>query len=124
MKMCQPHWEKIRKAINDRGMGHLGAKTGKQAMANAITELEGRSAENGFDPLMGCNNMIWSQALKILGLGLMSNNPDGSEKCPVCEAMIAYERWWIDGPADVMLKEAKEQKLIEDGEPAQGSVET
>lgn len=108
MKICQRHWDELRKAIDARGLSHLVKKSGQEAIAQLATELEGRGAENILDPLMGANNMIWSKGLEVLGLSLMT----GYEKCPVCEAVSSYERWWIDGPADAMLKQAKEDGLV------------
>ena len=112
MKICQNHWDALRKALDDRGIGHLGAKTGQQAMAAVVTELEGREAENEFDPLMGCNWMIFSKAIEVCGMGLMGWVQDGSDKCPICESVKLHEQWWIDGPADAMLKEAQEKGLV------------
>ncbi len=51
MKICQAHWDRLRAAIKERGLEHLVAKDGATAMMHAVTELEGREAENDFDPL-------------------------------------------------------------------------
>ncbi len=112
MRICQTHWDSLRKALDDRGIGHLGAQTGRQAMAAVVTEMEGRGAENDFDPLMACNNMIFAEGLKRCGLALMAPNEDGSEKCPICESQRQYGEWWIKGPADTMLHEARQKKLV------------
>lgn len=121
MKICQPHWNKLRAAIKDRGIDHLGAKSGKEAVEDALTELRG--GEQDFDPAMACNNMIWSQGLKMGGLYLMGTKDDGSEYCPICEALDKMspppgstredcERWWIDGPADAALEECRRRGLV------------
>lgn len=112
MKICQPHWDRLRRAIDDRGIGHLGAKSGQDAIRNIVTDLEGREAENDFDPLMACNMMIWSAGTRDLGLALMAANEDGSEKCPICERAKSLEESWIQGPADEALKMAKEKGLV------------
>ena len=112
MKICSAHWERIREAIKARGLDHLGAKSGPEAMKNVVTELEGREAENDFDPLMSCNNMIWNQGLKVCGLRLMAPSESGQESCPICESVKLYEQDWIDGPADAVLKMAKEKGLV------------
>lgn len=106
--ICQAHWDRIRKALEERGIGHLGAKSGQAAIAAVVTELEGRGDENEFDPLMGCNNMIWTKGLEVCGLDLMTGE---ERKCPICEAIRRYETWWIDGPANSMLEVAKEKGL-------------
>lgn len=108
MRICQQHWDRLRAKLNELGIGHLGAKNGQDAMRNIVTELEGRGIENDYDPLMDCNNMIFAQGLRIVGLSLMAHN----EGCPICEAMKLYEQDWIDGPAAAALKYCEEQKLI------------
>lgn len=113
MRMCQPHWNALRKAIDDRGLGSFGAKSPEEAKRSIVTELEGRGAENDFDPLLTCNNMIWAEGLKRCGLVLMTPNEDGSERCPICEAQKQYGEWWIQGPADAMLREARQKKLVQ-----------
>lgn len=114
MRICQKHWEQLRKAISDRGMDHLGAKNGQEAMRAMITDLEGRAAENDFDPLMGAHNMIWSKGLEVRGLALMNNDgPNDGHHCPICVALEQYESWWIEGPANAMQEEAKKLGLIQ-----------
>jgi hypothetical protein len=114
MKMCQPHWNKLREAMKDRCIDYLGAKDGKQAADDAVEQLAGR--ETDYDPLMACNWMITGRALKMGGLYLMGAKEDGSEYCPICEAIehkpedveVAWvENYWIDGPADAVLEECR-----------------
>lgn len=112
MQICQPHWNAIRDALKKRGIDHLGAKNSEEAIAAIVTDLEGRGAENEFDPLMGCNNMIFAEGLKRCGLRLMQSKEDGTQYCPICESMKEYELWWIEGPAEAMLTEAKEKGLV------------
>jgi hypothetical protein len=130
VKICASHWEKLRAAVDARGMSALVAKDGHAAIENTVLELEGREKEAYFDPLMGANNMIWSAALERIGLDLMVG-----EKCPVCEGITwnlemtrlhgahpsdhgkvftaeEEERYWIDGPADAMLAVAREKGLV------------
>lgn len=112
MQICQPHWDRLRTAIKERGLNHLGAQTGRDAVRNAVTELEGRGDENEFDPLMACNNMIMANGLRILGLGVMAVKEDGTHFCPICEATKVYEEQWITGPSDSALQLAKEKGLV------------
>lgn len=90
------------------GIGHLGAKSGEDAIRNMVTELEGRGVENDYDPLMDCNNMIFSQGSRVVGLSLMGQE-DG---CPICEAVKLYEQDWIEGPANAAKTYCEEQGLI------------
>jgi len=110
--MCQDHWDRLRKALDDRGIGHFGAKNADDAKRTIITQLEGRDDECEFDPLMACWQMIYAEGMKRCGLELMQPNADGSEKCPICESQRQYGEWWINGPADAMLKEAKDKGLV------------
>jgi hypothetical protein len=113
MKMCQDHWDKLRKAIADRGLDHLGAKTGEQASADAVAQIEGRETE--YDPLMSCHWMIATESLKMGGVYMMFQKEDGTEYCPICEALshnCGTEKNWIDGPADAVLAHCRELKLV------------
>lgn len=46
MKMCETHWAALRKAIADRGLAHLGAKSGVEAAARAVAELKGSETDS------------------------------------------------------------------------------
>ena len=105
MNICQSHWDKLKAALKDRGLENFGAKTGEDAIRVLVTEIEGRSAENDFNPLLACNNMIWSKGLELMGFAAMNG-------CPICESVKAHEEWWISGPADAMLQEAIDLGLV------------
>ena len=131
MKICQQHWDKLRKAIEDRGLSSF-IQTGEQNMATFEAVAEGTHTEKElpYDPLMSCNWMIWGQALKAGGLYLMQGN-----HCPVCEAkkhlsghntvhpvtkmpFITTPEWveeqWIDGPADAALAECRARGMVKE----------
>lgn len=109
MKICQPHWDRLRAKLDELGIGHLGAKNGQDAIRNIVTELEGRGVENDYDPLMDCNNMIFAHGLRNVGLSLMC----GEDHCPICESVRLYEESWISGPAEAALEHCKTEGLIE-----------
>lgn len=111
MKFCQSHWSKLRAAMVDRGIGHLGAQSGEQAIENMTTELAGGKPD--YDPLMDAHWMITNRALEIGGLNLMTSKEDGSDHCPVCEALShgASAENWIDGPADAVLEACRDKGL-------------
>jgi hypothetical protein len=126
MKFCQNHWNILRKAIDDRGMGHLVAKSGEECVKKLVADIE-QPSKSTFDPLMGSHNMILSRALHDYGLEIMMQNEDGSDRCPICfldakhkESCIdpgctwIYEKSWIQGVADDALIEAKRLGLIGD----------
>lgn len=84
MKMCQRHWDLLKDAIKERGLYDLVAPDGKAAMTNMASEVQSGSKVTNFDPLMAAHNDIWGHAMDLAGLAVMSPNPDGSEKCPIC----------------------------------------
>lgn len=104
MRICVLHWDALKKAIADRGMAHLGVKTGQEAAAQAVNDIEGRGAENVYDPLMSSNYMIWENALRAGGLAMMNG-----DMCPICQLNVPD---WIDKAADAALAYAKEQGLV------------
>lgn len=108
MKICQPHWDRLKAKLDELKIGHLGAKSGEEAMKNIVTELEGRGDENDYDPLMDCNNMISSQGLNVVGLSLLAE----TDRCPICESVKLYEEDWINGPAMAALSHCQEKGLI------------
>lgn len=113
MQFCTDHWDKLRAAIVSRGLDHLVAKDGKAAISNEIAKLNGE--EGKYDPLMSCHWMITNRALETGGMYLMFTKEDGTQYCPVCEAVNVgggEESHWIDGPADAALAECKRRGLI------------
>jgi hypothetical protein len=112
MKMCQPHWDKLRQAIKDRGIYFLVAGSSEQAISNIVADLKGEPSD--YDPLMDCHWMITKRALELWGLQLMWTKEDGTDYCPVCEAERhgATESIWIDGPADSALKFCRQKGLV------------
>lgn len=116
MKMCRPHWDQLRAAVESRGLGHLIAANGREAHARAVAELKGEADPVAdFDPLMVAHNMILSHATEGLGLFLFTG-----DYCPVCELLKVYppipeghryktnQSYMIDGPADAVLEMARE----------------
>lgn len=90
MKFCQPHWAALRKAIDDRGLGHLVAKGGDVAAQRMVEQNDGLTLAN-FEPLMGAHNRILQKALEIGGLGVLAD--DG---CP----LETLERMHAEGCRD------------------------
>lgn len=137
MKMCPAHWLKIRNRITELGLYHLVAKSGREAHAQMVAELEGREEKKDYDPLMSCHWMITNRALEMGGLGMMMQPPPGegwidekgqSHYCPICEAVRHrndgkpenepdateedVERFWIEGPTQAALSRARELGLV------------
>lgn len=128
MRICKDHWAKLRARIADLGLSHLVARDGKEAMAQMVAELEGHKDEKNHDPLMSCNWMIQSHAMKMGGLQLMMPKEDGEPRCPICEAwehrhdgalpsdrevtLEDFENFWINGPTDSELVYCRKLGLV------------
>jgi len=110
MMMCQEHWDRLRRAIDERGLSHLIARDSKRALEALTKEAEGTAGPNDYDPFMAANWAIMSQALKCGGLYLMEDGPDGPY-CPLCEAAKhggeGTDREWIIGSCDYQLEYAR-----------------
>lgn len=106
MQICANHWGKMRQAIDDRGLSHLVSKTGEQAHAALVDQLEGGADQRFFDPLMNANFAIFSAFLE--GAGLAGLDLQG---CPLCEVAKSdlpnLDDDWISGAADVQLHAAR-----------------
>lgn len=119
MRICTAHWDALKKAIADRGIGHLGSKNSRQLHIAVVSEFEGRGAENEYDPLLACHFMVTGEALKVYGLVML--DPTAGWNCPICrfmeDARLACEREFIDGPADAALKHCRDLGLVPTPEP-------
>lgn len=94
MKICQPHWDAMRAKLDQLGIGHIGARTGQEAVGAMQNQLEraqaGESSEptnDEWDPLMTMNFAFMSRALEIMGLAAMA--PDFG--CPLCSARADFD---------------------------------
>jgi hypothetical protein len=84
MRMCDTHWQELRKAIADRGLESFVATNSENAAAKLEAQWKDGEAKGNFDPLMGAHNAILTNALELAGLYVLEPNDDGSERCPLC----------------------------------------
>lgn len=115
MKFCQPHWDKLRAAIEARGLTPLVSVGGASAVEKTVEQLKtGRETLDNYDPLMAAHWAIAGNLMRLLGpsaLYLMSGgdeDPMEVEKiaepalrekyagktwprCPICYANVAHE---------------------------------
>jgi hypothetical protein len=99
MKFCQDHWDRLRAAIDARGLGGLVARDGERALENMAAELEagpGAASLTTFDPLMGAHWAIVNNIMGFVGLAVMAPNADGSERCPLCFLNAAHDEQCVD----------------------------
>jgi hypothetical protein len=106
MKMCMPHWEELKAAIDAAGMGHLVSKD----EATALASLD--PANNAFDPLMSCTMSLYNSAIREGGMYLMFAKEDGTEYCPCCEAALNDAPNWVAQIVEDCLTHAREQGLV------------
>lgn len=119
MRMCQPHWERLRDAIRERGMYEFVASSGKEAASEMVAQLDGtEDPETPFDPLMSAHWGITNQVLDRAGLYVMFPKEDGSERCPLCEVAEHGGKpdEWINGESDAILQHFREKGWL----PARG----
>lgn len=122
MKFCGPHWERLKRALADRGLAPFIATTSADLGRRLQADLEGGAAPAvTFEPLMGAHNAILENTLRVAGLEPMAPKADGGEWCPVCYLMTCQcgdpecpKRFegWIERAADDMLAEARRLNLV------------
>lgn len=119
MRICKPHWQVRRDAVESRGMMSLVSADGEEALDRTVDELKGGDTKKNFDPLMSMHWHFTNLALEYGGLYLMGTPEDGSNDgnfCPFCEfekhnkEFIPKEQ--IEKVADEMRAWCLEEKLI------------
>lgn len=113
MNWCQPHWDRLRQALKDKGLDAFGAQDGKQAAQQMVAEIEGR--EHAFDPLMGSWNHLnaaMAESLKKQGRAMELLQL----RCPMCilvdDGQPELVENWIEGCTSEALKYALDNGLI------------
>lgn len=136
MKFCQDHWDRLRQAIEDRGLGDLISKDGELAVKRTARQVEEEDVTVAtFDPLIGAFWAIAHNAMSVIESGghsplyLMSDGEEdpveleGGEgktwpRCPLCYLGLAHELTCagdgcmlpkVDGFAYMIDKAADEQ---------------
>jgi len=125
MKMCQSHWDKLKIAIDARGLDNLIAKNEEAVVESMERELQGTSTTADFDPLMDAWYKIMHQIMQMSPnpLSLLCIKEDGTDYCPICEAYIhrndgakpedslvtdeEFEKFWFEDLADCELTIAR-----------------
>ena len=100
MQMCQPHWDKLRAAIDERGLSALVARDGRAAAERVKREIEGTDGPDDFDPLMSSMWAIFNNATATIE-GHAPSPEEGARAalsfmaadiCPLCELNALHER--------------------------------
>jgi hypothetical protein len=129
MKMCSKHWQELRDAIIDRGLEKLISNSAESLFDSTIKSIQGEASIDDYDPLMTAYFEICSQALSILGVGLLLEETT----CPICTPLqivvdhldnckcveeyhakdnLGYVQRWITLAANAQLEYAREHKLV------------
>lgn len=127
-RMCMPHWDALRAAIDARGLSSMVAGDGVELGRRIEREITtGEQTSDSFDPLMGANIAILNNAMGVLeraGVNPLELMMGEGEHCPICVLNEGHKRActedgctfsydnWIDHAADDMLAAAR--GMIED----------
>jgi len=115
MRFCMEHWDRLKKAIEDRGLNHLIAKDGEAAMDSTVRQLKGQDDASDLDPLMSATMGIYSAFVRDIGLAAMGVDENGNELCPLCGVKRQrddLDENWIQGAATDSLDQARYLKLM------------
>lgn len=110
MRICEKHWDMLRTAIDERGLSKFVSRDGQAAAEKIKAQMQRQAPEETFDPLLAANISIWSNALEIGGMYLLSG-----DYCPICESEAHGSHpgdWWINHAADDQLNKAREMGLV------------
>jgi hypothetical protein len=104
MKICQQHWNTLRAKIEASPYAWMISSSRAEAVERAAKDIEDKLEPQNFDPLMACNIIVWTHAIKVGGLRMMQY--DG---CPICKLPVPN---WIDLAVAEALSQA-EAKVAE-----------
>jgi hypothetical protein len=113
MQICHDHWQELKNAIRQRGMGKLVPPDTGRGLPTYITKQTLAAASTGsrIDPLRLASLMISDQALRAFGDYLETRS-----YCPLCEVEQNLGQGrsleWISVDADTILEVCRERKLI------------
>jgi len=100
---CQAHWDKLREAIETRGLKPLVSETGEEVARKTVEQVNtGEVTIDNFDPLMGAYWAIASNGLQYISdcggspLFLMQDWDQLEEKPPFERCTICYLNWLCD----------------------------
>ncbi len=90
LRFCQEHWQALRDAIDERGLGHLVAKDSEEVAKRLRSQAEvGRTVDN-YEPLVAAHMAIMQNALEVAGAFLFTGGED-EERCPLCFLNAQHE---------------------------------
>ncbi len=100
MNICQNHWDKLRAAIDARGLSALIASSGEQAASNTARELQDGQSIDSYDPLMAAHWAIASNAADTIqrfgGNPLITLFSGGDDQPAHTKCNLCYLNWMMD----------------------------
>lgn len=121
MRMCQKHWLRLREGVVNRGLDAFITKSGADAAASVQKEMEGGDRHSPYDPLLRAALLVTESAMYAGGDYLHGRQRDGSEYCPICEAVVHRppeysvddaEQLWINSPLDAIAADFRERNWV------------
>lgn len=120
LRMCSAHWEALKKALDDRGLGRFIARD-SEALVNRLKSSVGDKSR--FEPLFNAHMAIMTNCMNWSGMGVVLDPAKEGEKdrCPLCWCLASCAcgkgigcslRNWIEYAADDELEEAKRLGLV------------
>lgn len=108
MRHCAGHARALCDGIDRRGLSRL--------VGGVVNDAGAR-----FDPLATIETLIWYRAIELWGFRAMMRNPEGTERCPLCEADRREGRnaglRWIGMALDLALRHAVENGFVDASRP-------
>lgn len=133
MRLCQPHWDSLREALDVRGLTGLVAENGEEAAVKTRRQLEGEDTIDSYEPLIEATMAIGSNVMDIISsaggdsLYLLGRGPEDPIKghkgqswprCPICYINKAHEiscdgkcKLPLNAGYDYMIERAAEDAL-------------
>jgi hypothetical protein len=105
VKFCQPCFQKLKDAFAARGLH-----------STAIAPPGAGPGPKTADLLLQTSYSFYAHAVETVGLGILLDNDDGSERCPACFLVAncscgrgdaCHYKSWADGMADMALRSAR-----------------
>ena len=111
MRMCMPHWERLKAAVEEKGLMHLVKGNSEKLLSSVERQLKGTDTTADFDPLTNATFAIYAQCLR--NVGLMAMQPDFCPLCDVDEKGPSNSQNWIDGSTNDQLEIARNLGLMQ-----------
>lgn len=121
MQICKEHMERLRKAVEDKGVGHLISDEFDVILNRIREEFLGNPPRDSYDPLTHAIYTLMSNALLYGGGYLLMQQPDGSYLCPCCEVNHhipegiegnSADEWFISNASEDGYRGAEKNGLV------------